>query len=325
MALPKVALPETIRAHRLRYQERCWALGYGCAWLGRKGEGSRDVELELLHQIHAHGFRYFDTAPAYGESEIRVGQFVREIDREAIFLASKVSLKTDQPVGEQIVAGVHRSLERLQTSWIDLIQVHDIQALDRLFPDGGKAAVMEAVEGLKAAGLIRNFGLASRPVDVLQAAVDSGRIESILTFSDFSPVDPAAWRLIRGAAAKEVATIHGSPLIGGALAGNDPRGIGTYPVFHYEWRRERAIRAYDICQAHGVSTLAVALQFPLREAAMDIMLTGPASTAELQSTLDALSAPVPESLWAALAEAFHWSDYHTVTPVRKDPMIIEKP
>ncbi len=72
------------------------------------------------------GINFFDTSPVYGKSEINLGQAIGP-DRDKIILATKVRLPifddaTD--VKHFILASVERSLDRLKTDYIDLLQIH---------------------------------------------------------------------------------------------------------------------------------------------------------------------------------------------------------
>lgn len=92
--------------------------------------------LTLLTRAHALGLTLWDTASAYGDSEVLLGKwFASDPSRRAsIFLASKFGLKADPSTG-----GIHvdsspahcreqceETLRRLGTGWIDLYYVHRV-------------------------------------------------------------------------------------------------------------------------------------------------------------------------------------------------------
>jgi aryl-alcohol dehydrogenase-like predicted oxidoreductase len=68
------------------------------------------------------GINYIDTAPAYGDgqSETLIGRAIRT-RRDECVLASKAWYELDRT---GVRDSVHRSLERLQTSHIDILQIH---------------------------------------------------------------------------------------------------------------------------------------------------------------------------------------------------------
>src|SRR5687767_4767117 len=114
------------------------ALGLGLVSLGRRwgfrpGEPPPPEEgRALLHHALARGIRFFDTAPAYGASEIILGDFLREIGarRDALTIASKMgehwidatkSTREDHSFAA-LRDSVDESLRRLGR--IDIMQIH---------------------------------------------------------------------------------------------------------------------------------------------------------------------------------------------------------
>jgi aryl-alcohol dehydrogenase-like predicted oxidoreductase len=87
---------------------------------------------EVLDNFPKLGAKVVDTARGYGESEVVIGNLLKELgNRDQIFLATKTAIR-----GE--VAGadgeLELSLQRLQTDRIDLLQVHNFNGIDALFP-----------------------------------------------------------------------------------------------------------------------------------------------------------------------------------------------
>jgi aryl-alcohol dehydrogenase-like predicted oxidoreductase len=118
---------------------------YGAASLG---EVDQDTADRSIQQALDAGINHFDTAASYGESELRLGPWMPQI-RDRIFLATKTG---DRHV-EAAWASINRSLERLQTDHVDLIQLHavgDLQELDKATGTGGAlaAAIRAREEGL---------------------------------------------------------------------------------------------------------------------------------------------------------------------------------
>ncbi|MGB8341131.1 MAG: aldo/keto reductase [Chthoniobacterales bacterium] len=82
---------------------------------------------EVLRRFVQLGGKVVDTSPMYGRAESVVGDLTSELNlRDSLFLATKV-----WTTGKQ--AGIHemeRSLARLRTKRLDLIQVHNLVDLD---------------------------------------------------------------------------------------------------------------------------------------------------------------------------------------------------
>src|SRR5207237_3221141 len=88
---------------------------FGAAALGDASQDEADRALELLLE---HGVNHVDTAASYGDSELRIGPWMRE-HRSDFFLATKTGEREYRPAREQI----RRSLELLQTDRVDLLQL----------------------------------------------------------------------------------------------------------------------------------------------------------------------------------------------------------
>jgi aryl-alcohol dehydrogenase-like predicted oxidoreductase len=127
------------------------AVIFGAAALGRVDQGTADRVLDLLLE---HGVNHIDTAPSYGDSELRIGPWM-DRHRADFFLATK----TRERDYAKAKAEIQRSLERLRTDRIDLLQLHSLSHPEEweqaLSPGGALDAAREARD----AGLIRFIGV----------------------------------------------------------------------------------------------------------------------------------------------------------------------
>ncbi|MDP9221621.1 MAG: aldo/keto reductase [Actinomycetota bacterium] len=128
---------------------------YGAAMLGEVDQDTADASIQ---QALDAGINHFDTAAGYGESELRLGPWMPRI-RDQIFLATKTQ---DREV-DAAWASINRSLERLQTDHVELIQLHaigDLEELDKATGPGGslEAAIRARDEGLATAIGITGHG-----------------------------------------------------------------------------------------------------------------------------------------------------------------------
>jgi aryl-alcohol dehydrogenase-like predicted oxidoreductase len=111
----------------------------------------------LLSRMVELGGSVVDTAPVYGESEQVIGELMAELGiRERIFLATKLTaapMSVQPPNNDPGLYGqqsLDRSLERLRTDHLDLLQVHNLQGVERLWP---------LLSGWKRSGKIRYIGI----------------------------------------------------------------------------------------------------------------------------------------------------------------------
>lgn len=124
---------------------------FGAAALGAVTQAEADRTMELLLQ---HGVNHIDTAASYGDSELRLGPWMPQI-RDDIFLATKTGERTRQAAYDQI----QRSLERLQTDHVDLIQLHSLSDPDEWETAMGPGGALEAAIQARDEGLTRFIGV----------------------------------------------------------------------------------------------------------------------------------------------------------------------
>jgi aryl-alcohol dehydrogenase-like predicted oxidoreductase len=124
---------------------------FGAAALGGMKQDKADQVLEVLLE---YGINHLDTAAAYGESELRIGPWMRE-HRKRFFLATKTGDRTYQGARDSL----HRSLERLRVDQIDLIQMHNLVAENEWETALGPQGALEALVEARAQGLVRFIGV----------------------------------------------------------------------------------------------------------------------------------------------------------------------
>jgi aryl-alcohol dehydrogenase-like predicted oxidoreductase len=131
---------------------------FGAAAIGHVSQDEADQTMELIRE---HGINHIDTAASYGDAELRLGPWM-ESHRDEFFLATKTGERTRALAFEEI----ERSLERLRTDHVDLIQLHNLVDPDEwetVFEGGG---AIEAVIEAQAQGLVRYIGVTGHGVTV---------------------------------------------------------------------------------------------------------------------------------------------------------------
>jgi len=98
-----------------------WGIGYNAPVL------SEEERVAVVRYAYDNGIRYFDTARGYFESEKIIGEGLKGV-RDQTYLATKIwALKP-----EDVRKSVEESLDALQTSYVDAMQIHGpiIEQLD---------------------------------------------------------------------------------------------------------------------------------------------------------------------------------------------------
>ena len=138
---------------------------FGAAAFGNVTQAEADQTIDLLMQ---YGINHFDTAASYGKSEVLLGPWVKH-NRDKIFLATKTGERTYQKAKEEI----HRSLERLQTDHVDLLQLHYLVNPQEWEVAMGPGGALEAAVEAKAQGLVRFIGVTGHDLAVTKMHMKS--------------------------------------------------------------------------------------------------------------------------------------------------------
>ena len=124
---------------------------FGAAALGRVSQADADRTLDVLLE---YGVNHIDTAASYGDAELRIGPWMKS-HRKDFFLATKTGERTYAKAKEEI----HRSLERMQTDNVDLLQLHNLGHPDEWDTAMGPGGALEAAKEAKDQGLVKNIGV----------------------------------------------------------------------------------------------------------------------------------------------------------------------
>ena len=146
--------------------------------------GNDDKEIErIIHRALDAGINFFDTADLYnkGQNERSVGKALKT-KRSNVILATKVGnqLRADgsgwdwNPRKDYILQAIDKSLERIQTDYIDLYQLHGGTIDDPI------DETIEAFEILKQQGKIRHYGISSIRPNVIREYVKRSSITSVM-------------------------------------------------------------------------------------------------------------------------------------------------
>ena len=138
-------------------------LGMGCMRFPRKpGAGRRaPLDQEVINQMIdyalEHGINYFDTAPAYGDSERATGEALSRHNRKDYLIATKMSNFMNAELGA-CKTMFDNSLKNLRTNYVDYFLLHSIGSVDdfkKRFVDNG---LLPYLQDLRKKGTIRHLG-----------------------------------------------------------------------------------------------------------------------------------------------------------------------
>jgi hypothetical protein len=253
-----------------------------------------------------NGVNFLDTAACYGNSEEFIGRNVSH-RRDEFILATKAGhagpISSGRDPGadwtyETVVASVDRSLRRLRTDHIDLVQLHscDVDVLER-------GDVIRALQDAQAAGKIR-FVCYSGDNAAAEWAVESGLFATIQT--SYNLVDQRArTRVFPKARENGVGVIIKRPMANSVWGHveDEPKKTMQWGVL---FPRAQAMQALGPVVGAPEDRIALALGFTLASDAVDVALTGTKNPDHMLANLrmfgDGLS--LPEETVAELQRRF---------------------
>lgn len=257
------------------------------------------------------GCNFFDTADIYsawygdnkgGESETIIGNWLAagHVRRQDLILATKVRGKmgdgpNDQGLSRQhILNGVAESLERLQTDYIDLYQVH--------WPDEETPLdeTLQALDDLVRAGMARYIGCSNYPAWLLAKSLWISDAQGIARFDSLQP----HYNLLHRAEFERelqplcldqgIGVIPYSPLAAGFLTGKYRRDAPLPESARAEgvqrrYMNERGFSAVDkleeIGAAHEATIAQTAIAWVLANEAVTSAIIGANTVAQLEDTM----------------------------------------
>ena len=272
-------------------------LGAGLSELGYNMTlADEGLAARVLNQALDGGINFLDTAACYGMGEELLGRAIAHRRQEYV-LATKCGHITGGYVGEEWTAktvtdSINRSLERMRSDYIDLIQLHscDVDVLER-------GEVIEALQAARQAGKVRFIGY-SGDNEAAQWAVESGIFDTLQT--SFNLVDQRArTRLFPQAKANGMGIITKRPIANGVW------GVSKSPSAYADGYFERA----QIMGGNGPipgapeNRILLSLGFTLAHEEIDTVIVGTRNPAHMQANMKLVETELP--LNPQVVEALH--------------------
>lgn len=264
-------------------------LGLGTWYLGEK-LSVREEEIRALQTGIEHGMTLIDTAEMYGNglSEQLVGQAIRGLDREKLFLVSKV---LPQNAGEKrLHRSINHSLRLLRTDYLDLYLLHwrgNIPLQE----------TVECMEELVREGKIRAWGVSNFDIDDMEElfSMPDGNhclVNQVLYHLGSRGIE---YSLKPWMDAHDVALMAYCPL---AQAGELQRGLVEHPVLN------------RIAAEHQTTVLQLLLAFVLQQE-HTIAIPRSGKRAHVEANAGALDIRLSEQELAEIDQAFPAPDHKT--------------
>jgi aryl-alcohol dehydrogenase-like predicted oxidoreductase len=266
--------------------ERLPAIGLGTDSFRASARDAIRAEIVRMHQL---GGTVIDTAAAYGDSEALIGDALASAGiRDGMFLATKLTASgSSSYFGGDAVGpdgSLKRSLERLRTRRLDLLQVHNLDGVDELIP---------LLRKWKEAGTIRYYGVTTSRVSQHDDMVEVMRKYPL----DFIQVDysidnsDAEKTIFPLALERKVAVLANLPLVHGRLM----RQVSSTPL--PSWASDIGVRSWS----------QFLLKYVISHPAVTCAIPGSTQVAHLEDNQGAARGALPDAAMRQRMEQY-WKE-----------------
>ncbi len=268
-------------------------IGVGCYGLGGAyGPVDEDGYKEVLRKAYESGVNLFDTAEAYGEGAERILGDVLEPFRGEVYISTKVGGKKDieSPLSyKHVKQACHKSLERLQTDYIDVYFIHFDD------PDTPVSETLRALDDLRSEGKIRHYGVSHLPIQRIREYLEKGDVSFCLM--ELSPVARKSTEellpLCRKYGVKGMAfSITGRGILTGKIRKNEGFKEGDIRKLDPQFKKARfdsamkiTERLQDLGDKYNKTSTQVAINWVLSQEGIISGLTGASSKEHLDENL----------------------------------------
>ena len=162
---------------------------FGAAALSRVTQAEADRALELILR---YDIDHIDVAASYGDAELRIAPWIARLGRDRFFLATKTGQRTYEGARDEI----RRSLERLGTDRIDLIQLHNLVDEDEWETAFSYEGALRAAIEARDAGIVRFIGVTGHGVNAPRQhrrSLDRFPFDSVLFPYNFTQMSGSAY------------------------------------------------------------------------------------------------------------------------------------
>lgn len=280
-------------------------LSFGASSLGGVFHSIRESDgIKAVHIAIDRGINLIDVSPYYGDlkAEKVLGKALKEIPRDKYLLSTKVGrywengVKTWDYSGNKVLQSVDDSLMRLNVDHIDFIHCHDVEF-------SNKRQIIEetlpALHSLKKSGKVRHVGITGLPLENFKYIidrVDSGMVETIITFCHYSLNDDALLDYLDYLYQHKVGIINAAPLSMGLLT---EKGVpGWHPA-----DREIVLtcqKAMEYCRSHNKKIEQLAVKYSVSHPGIPTTLVSTSNPQNIINNIKWAEGPLDQELLQAV-------------------------
>jgi aryl-alcohol dehydrogenase-like predicted oxidoreductase len=283
----------------------------GFSRMGLKSGKTEDESARLVLDAVELGVNFIDTAPPYGTEGV-VGKALKQIPRDSVVVATKAFIHRNDEWSspERVVASLDNSLRLLRTDYVDVFNLHGIEAYEYDYALNNIAPVLAAQ---KQKGKIRHIGLTENPiVDFTNETLKSALLDPVWE------VFMVGFHMMHQGALKDVFPITRQKGIGTlvmfavrSIFADPPRVAREMKELAQKGLVEKWLGETDDPLGFLVHTggadnvIDAAYRFVRHEPGVDVVLFGTGDAAHLRSNVASLlKPPLPEADRAKLMALF---------------------
>ena len=275
-------------------------LGFGAWEIGWTSPAEGDEVGRLLNRALDLGINFIDSSAAYRWSEELIAKYVGHRRHEFTFATKCGSGRVLQPDGEwvqtldysakAIMPQIDRSLQRLKTDVIDIIQLHSPSYDDVAFGDG-----LEGLKKAQAAGKVRFISL-SADGETARKAIEIGEYDTLQITYNVLEQEPGD--IVAVAREKDMGISIKVPI--GSAIYEKPRPTDGSAV---EWDRARTILAPEVIG--DLPQVSAALRWLLCDSNVHTAIVGTTNINHLEANVAAAeSGRLPDDMLAEIRARF---------------------
>lgn len=270
-------------------------LGFGASPLGNVFDECTEKDgVETVHYAIDHGVNFFDVSPFYGLTlaEKRLGTALQG-KRNEVYLATKCGrygLQDFDFSKNRILKSIDESLTRLKTDYVDLLQLHDIEFVD-------KRQILEeampAIEEIKTSGKARYIGITGLPVRYLAQIVREVEVDTVLSWAHYNLLeDEINDELVPLSKEKGFGLMNAAPLMQRILSD------APLPEWHRSPEEVKAMQPIllELCAKYGVRLSDVALRYAMDHPDIATTIVGMNRLSLIQQNVAAVDFNIPSQL-----------------------------
>jgi aryl-alcohol dehydrogenase-like predicted oxidoreductase len=269
-------------------------LGFGSLFTSSLGPGFEDSKA-AVHKALDLGINFFDTAPAYANSEEILGKILADI-KSPIVLSTKLGGRPqpfDPRNKQQLLDSVKTSLKLLHREVIDILIVHEpdrpLQYDWWSDPEAVYGPVIDVLEQLKRDGIIRFTGLGGTTTTEMAHLMRSKRFDVVLTAFNYSALfREATHEVMPEAKARNMGVLLGSVLQQGGLGRRYDEVVRARPMWLSKARQQQLLALYKFLDELGMPIVELCLRFAISREDAHTVLIGPKTAAQVEDSVRAI-------------------------------------